>query len=535
MKRLTSLEGFESTVRRYPERVAVVAEDGREVSYRDLADRSAALAAALEARIPGERCAVLAQNHLEVVEAMLAAMRRGRANVQLSNRGAVDELAAAVETTGAAGLIYDSALAETAAALAERCGLETTLGIGGAGDGEPYDDALAAADPTAAPSTPATDPPESATFFTSGTTSAPKGILVNQDQAWLAAVQPALEMSLAARDRALVCTPWYHMVTSEAWIVPHLLVGATLVMQPAFDPVETLEAIEAHGITGLLAVPTQLEALLGAQADVSADLDSLRFIRTGGAIVSEDLIERCRATFDSAELFNTYGLTEGVGNLTFAYPEEQDDHPGTIGKESFLWEVRVVESADPPEKPDPEALVEPGHLGELIGRSLQMTTGYLDRPEATEALFIDDPTGTGEAAVEGVGDSLVAPGHWLRTGDVARVDEDRYPIIVDRVDNMIVSGGENIYPEEVQRALEAHPGVRAAGVVGIPDETWGRLVVAAVVADDGVTEADLEAHCKAGDRLAKFKRPRRYVFVDELPRSATGTLVRGEVVALFGE
>lgn len=511
MERMTSLEGFESTVRRYPDRPALVTLDGRTVTYAELAERSRALAAGLEECLPGERCAVLSQNRVAVVEAMLAAMVRGRANVQLSTRGAVGELASSLQTTGATGLIYDDALADTAEAVAERVDIDLTLGIDGAGRAEPYEALVEAADPDDAPAAPQTEPPESATFFTSGTTSAPKGILVDQEQAWLAGMQPALEMSLTASDRALVCTPWYHMVTSEAWIIPHLFVGATLVIQPAFEPEATLRAIEAHAITGLLAVPTQLEVLVETQRELDADLGSLEYIRTGGAIVPESLVERVDETL-GADLFNTYGLTEGVGNLTFAYPEEQADHPGTIGKSSYLWEVRVVEPADPPEKPDPEALVEPGELGEVIGKSLQMTDEYLDRPEETEALFVEG---------------------WLRTGDVARVDQDRYPVIVDRIDNMIVSGGENVYPEEVQRALEGHPGVREAAVVGVPDETWGEMVAAAVVADDAVTAEDLEAYCVDHDELADFKRPRQYRFVDELPRSATGTLLRGEVLERF--
>ncbi|MFB6352798.1 MAG: class I adenylate-forming enzyme family protein [Halobacteriales archaeon] len=516
MRQLTLLEGFESTVRRYPDRTAVVTPEGRSVTYDELSTRSAALAAALEARIPGERCAVLSRNRLAVVEAMLAAARRGRANVQLATRGAVGELESSMAAADAAGLIYEAALSDTAGELVDRTAPELTLGIDGAGADESYEDALAAAEPGDAPDAPATDPPESATFFTSGTTSAPKGILVDQEQAWLAAMQPALEMSLQASDRALVCGPWYHMVTSEAWMLPHLMVGATLVVQPEFDPEASLRALDDYDITGLLAVPTQLEALLEAQEDHWVDLGSLDYIRTGGAIVPESLIDRCRETFDAA-IYNTYGLTEGVGNLTFAYPEEQADHPGTIGKSSFLWELRVVEAADPPAKPDPTATVTPGELGEIIGRSLQMTDGYLDRPEATEALFIDDPAG---------GDA------WLRTGDVARVDEDRYPVIVDRIDNMIVSGGENVYPAEVERALEGHPGVREAAVVGVPDETWGEMVAAAVVAADGTAE-ELEAYCVDHDELADFKRPRQYRFVDELPRTATGTLQRGEVLEWF--
>ena len=523
MRRLTYLEGFRSVVRRYPDRTAAITADGRSYTYRELDERSDALAAAMEARLPGERCAVLSLNDVAVVEAMLASMKRGRANVQLSTRGAAGELAATMDTADAAGLMYHAALGETAAAIVDRRDPDVVVEIGGDGEGvdgaEAYDDVVAGADPEDAPAEPATDPPESAVFFTSGTTSAPKAILVDGRQAWLAANQPALEMSLTASDRALVCSPWYHMVTSEAWILPHLLVGATLVIQPTFDPEQSLELVDEHDVTGMLAVPTQLETFLRVQDEVGADVSALSYIRTGGAVVPDSLIEQVRERFTEG-VFNTYGLTEGVGNLAFAYPEDQLDHPGTIGKGSYLWNLRVVEPADPPEKPDPEALVEPGESGEIIGRSLQMTPEYIDNPAETEALFVDDPGGD-------------PADRWLRTGDVATVDEDGYLVVIDRVDNMIVSGGENVYPEEVQHALKDHPGVVDAGVVGLPDEEWGHVVAAAVAAADDVTEEDLDEHCLSHDTLARFKRPRRYVFVDELPRTATGTLVRGEVVDMF--
>ena len=520
MRRLTYLEGFRSSVRRYPDAVAVVDVDGREVTYAELDDRTDALATALDARLGDGRCGGLAENRLALVELMLASMKRGRASVQLSTRGAVGELVGTNETARGRGLIYDEATAEKAAELAERVDLDALVGVGeaaGAIDGaERYEDVVAGADPGDVPGEPATDPGEYAVHFTSGTTGEPKAVLSDQEQAWLGANQPALEMSLTASDRALVCTPWYHGVTCFTWILSHLLVGGTLVLQRSFEPAESLRLMEEHAITGLLAVPTQLEALLRAQDDVGADLDALSYVRTGGAVVPDSLIRRVQDRFTEG-VFNTYGQTEAVINLSFAYPEEQEAHPGSIGKGTFAWELRAVEVVDPPEKPDPAATVDPGEVGEIIARGPRMIDGYLDRPELSEAIFVEDADGD----------------RWLRTGDVARVDEDRHLVVVDRVDNMILSGGENVYPEEVQRALKDHPGVVDAGVVGLPDETWGQVVAAAVQTEGDVTEEDLEEHCLAHDVHSDFKRPRRYVFVDEIPRTATGTLVRGEVEDMF--
>jgi len=295
-------------------------------------------------------------------------------------------------------------------------------------------------------------------------------------------------------------------------------VGATLVLQRSFDPPESLRLMADHAITGLLAVPTQLETLLRAQDDVGADLEALSYVRTGGAVVPDTLIESVRERFTEG-VFNTYGQTEAVVNLSFAYPDEQADHPGTIGKGTFAWALRVVETADPPDSPDPEAVVAPGEAGEIIAQGPLMIDGYLGEPDAADDLFV---TGSGGPT-----------DRWLRTGDVARVDDDGYLVVIDRVDNMLVSGGENVYPEEVQRALKDHPAVLDAGVVGLPDEVWGQVVAAAVVARPDVSEETLDQHCRDHDTLADFKRPRRYVFVEAIPRTATGSLVRNEIAALF--
>jgi len=520
MRRLTYLEAFRSTVRRYPGEVAIVTPDDRAVTYRELDERTDALAAALDARLGDGRCAGLAQNRLEAIELMLASIKRGRASVQLPTRGAVGELVSNCETAEARGLLFDSATAETAGALLERIDVDAAVGVGDAAaaieGAEGYDDLLEDADPADVPVTPATDPGEYAIHFTSGTTGEPKAVLSDLAQTWVAANQPALEMSLTASDRALVCTPWYHGVTCFTWVLAHMLVGATLVLQRTFEPPESLRLMETHEITGLLAVPTQLDALLEAQDDVGADLSALSYIRTGGAVVPDTLISDVRERFTDG-VFNTYGQTEAVINLSFAYPEEQDDHPGTIGNGTFTWDVRVVEAVDPDEDPDPAAVVDPGDAGEILAQGPMMIDGYVGRPEASEDVFVEDAAGE----------------RWLRTGDVASVDEDGYLVVIDRVDNMIVSGGENVYPEEVQRALRDHPRVRDAGVVGLPDERWGQMVAAAVVAEAGVTEEDLDQHCRDHDTLPDFKRPRRYAFVDQLPRTATGTLVRDEVEAQF--
>ncbi|MGQ4557687.1 AMP-binding protein, partial [Halobellus sp. GM3] len=462
-----------------------------------------------------ERCAVLAINHVAAIESMWAGNERGLATVQLSYRATVGELVDMASTGGAAALVFDDANAEEALELLDRGSFDAAIHAGDReidrDDVESYEAVLADASPETAAEHPAGE--ECGILYTSGTTSVPKAVPFDQEQLWYGAVQGVMEHGIDETDVALCTSPWYHMVTTDAWLYPHFVAGATVVLHSAFDPEEALELIEGHDVSGLLAVPTQLNALNDVQREAATpyDTDSLSYIRTGGAIVTESLVEETHDHL-SEHLYNTYGMTEAGPNLTFAHPDVQEGRPGSIGKESFTWEIRVVESVPLSEDPDPDATVDAGERGEIIARGPGMSHGYIDNEEATAKSYFDG---------------------WLRTRDVARIDEDDYLTIVDRVDNMIVSGGENIYPAEVERVLENHPDVSEACVFGLDDEQWGQVVTAVVVAEEGVevTEADLDEYCLQHDGLADFKRPREYAITeDALPRTDTGTIMREDLV-----
>ncbi|MFA1611685.1 class I adenylate-forming enzyme family protein [Halobellus rubicundus] len=505
---MEDLRVFRRVVDRYGDRTALVTADATTRTYGELGRRTDALASALDARIGDARTASLLRNGPAAIEMMLAAQKRGRANAQLSFRGAAGELDRMVRTAEAEALVYDAANAEMAEAVLDRSDLDVALYVGDDAPDRPEVESYEAAVESADADYDAVEDPDAETgvLYTSGSTSEPKAILEDQRRVWLASSQAVMEMRLGPDDVALVTTPWYHDVTTVAWIYPHLQVGATLVLQPEFAPPETMRLLDEHDVTGLLAVPAQLEALLDADSEGDYDLSSLSYVRTGGAVVSPSLVERVRERMTEG-VHNTYGLTEGIANLTHAYPTEQLESPGTVGNASFNWDLRVVEAAEPDETPDPTATVDRGETGELIGRG-PFADGYLNSPEAEARLFVD--------------------GEWLRTMDVAHVDEHGRLHIVDRVDNMLVSGGENIYPQEVELALADHPAVREVAVVGVPDEEWGERVGAVVVGD--VDPDALDEYCRDHDDLADFKRPRSYVVTDDpLPRSDTGTLLRSEV------
>lgn len=506
------LDAFRRTVRVHGADTAIVTDDGRLFTYAEFDDRSTRFAHALADRVADGPVAVLAQNSPAAMESMIAGHKRGVPTVQLPFRGKPGELVPMTESAGATALLFDDANADTAEQVLDQgefdVALHATSGGSPLADAEDYEGTLAAAsaDPLSNPAPGAT----TNVFYTSGTTNRPKGVAFDGEQMWLGAYQGVMEHGIQETDTAIVTTPWYHMVTSDAWLYPHWLAGATTVLHGSFEPTEVLELVEEHEATGLLAVPTQLNVLNGAQEANDYDVDSLRYIRTGGAVVTEELVERTTDLLCEG-LYNTYGMTEGGPNLTFAHPSVQDEHPGTVGKESFSWELRVVETAPLDKHPDPDATVSPGGRGEIIARGPGVPDGYLDNPEAESKTFFDE---------------------WLRTRDVARVDEDGYLYVIDRVDNMFISGGENIYPAQVERTLADHPAVTEALVFGLEDEHWGQQVTAVAVAEGAVTADDLDEFCTAHDELANYKRPREYAIRTEpLPRTDTGTVERERVIA----
>lgn len=507
---MEAVRTFKRATRRFPDRTAIKTRSGVEYTYSKLDARSDSLAAALDSRLGQGRCASLLSNGSAAIEMMIAAQKRGQANAQLSFRGAPSELVHMVEAADAQGLVFDDANVESAIELLERVDMKAAVHIGDADldtsvNVESYKDIVNQTDNDYSIDLNNLDSSaESAILYTSGSTGKPKAVLQDQERAWVASSQSIMEMSISPDDTILTITPWYHDVTTVTNILPALQAGATLVPYASFDPVAGLEAIENHQITIVLLVPTQLDAIVEEYMKEDYDISSLRVVRTGGAAVSPELVERTRKHF-AACIHNTYGLTEGFANLTHAYPYEQADNPGTMGNLSFAWEdVRVVEPVEPEEIPDPDAVVNQGEIGEIIAKG-PCADGYLNRSD--ENLLVND---------------------WLRTGDLARVNDADGLHFVDRNDNMIVSGGENIYPQEVELTLQEYEKVEDVVVIGVAHEHWGKQVGAVVRGD--ADEAELDTYCQNHEDLADFKRPRKYVFTNkELPRSDTGTLLRERI------
>jgi fatty-acyl-CoA synthase len=452
---------------------------------------------------PGDRVGFLLPNSVAFVVGHFTVQKLGAVSVPLNYRLSADEITYILENAEVGYFLYDAAFAELGAASADAAGIDSLV----VGEGA-FDDLLDH-DRADVP-TPAGRHDHSFIAYTSGSTGTPKGVPHTHDDVILGAAQVVQEMSISRDDRALHIAPLFHVVGLNCFFNPHWFEGATNVLQRQFDPEGALELIERHGATGTLGVPAQIRALLRVDAIDAYDLSSLEYIRTGGDPISQQTIEAAQSAFDVA-FYNTYGLTETQQNVTVYTPDDPEDRKTSVGKASYFWEVRVVDAAEPAET-DPRAVVDRPGRGMVLIDGPMVTEGYLNQPDATEAAFVDG---------------------WLYTGDIAEIDADGFITIVDRIDNMIKSGGENVYPQAVEDVLGDHDGVLDCGVFGTPSEDWGEAVTAAVVAEDAVTEAALDVYLRETDRLADFKRPRRYVFVDEIPRNpGSGSIRRGQLEAL---
>ncbi|WP_017755164.1 fatty acid--CoA ligase [Calidifontibacillus oryziterrae] len=341
-----------------------------------------------------------------------------------------------------------------------------------------------------------------AIMYTSGTTGRPKGVMhrhrdmVEQSMVLINATK------VSDKDRGLVTAPMFHCAELHCAFLPRVHSGATNIILHHFDAGKVLELIEKEKITKFFAAPTMWNMILQEQLE-NYDIRSLQFGLYGAAPMAPALVYACQDKL-GVKLVQAYGMTEMGPAITFLLEDEQISKAGAAGKAILNHEVRVVRPNESgPSEPDD--ICAPYERGEVIVKGPSMMIGYYNREEATE-----------KSMYKG----------WYHSGDIGYVDEDGYLFIADRVDDMIISGGENIYPREVEDILYEHPGILDVAVLGQPDEKWGEKVVAFVVKKDNinVSEAELDKLCKESTKLADYKRPRQYIFVDVLPRNASGKI-----------
>ena len=482
------------------------------LTYRDLRDRVAALAGGLQAFgvRRGDRVAVLSINRAEYIEVIFAAARIGAIVAPLNWRLTAAELAFQVGDSEPAILFVDPELGPLAEALRkqpEARTLETFVAFSDPAGPLPWARPYAelSEQKAAMPSGRFDDP--LLILYTSGTTGRPKGAVLTQAAQFWNSINISTAVSLTAADVTLNLLPMFHSGGVGLIVLPSLHLGATAVLQRKFDPEETVQLISAHDVTAMFGVPSIYRMLLQTDAFQKADLRRVRF-SCGGAPCPLTIIEAFR---DRGLLFQQgYGLTETAPTCTLIPAADAFRKAGSAGKAALHVEVRVVD--------EDGRDVRPGEIGEVWTRGPNLFSGYWKRPEATAEVFAPP--------AEGPRDASGYAGWWFRTGDLASIDDEGFIYIVDRKKDMIISGGENIYPAEVEDVLYRHPAIADVAVIGVADDRWGEVPKAVVVLAPGLTLTyeDLKAFCEG--RLARYKVPKSMAVTDILPRNAAGKVLK---------
>jgi fatty-acyl-CoA synthase len=486
-----------------PQRTALVYED-QSVTYAELDRHVSRAAHALRALgvNHGDRVAYLDLNHPRFFVTMFAAARLGAIFVPLNFRLTAPELSFIVNDAGVHTLVHDEMFAPVIDQIRDEIGVRNLVctvprdGVRG------WEEVLHDQRDSGLDSQVATDE-VAVIMYTSGTTGRPKGAMLTHGNFLWNDINALLGYDTLADDRTLVVAPLFHIGGLNVTPLTAFLKGATVVLERSFDPTRVLELIPRHRITTMFGVPAMFLFMSQHPAFPTADLSSVRSFICGGAPVPEALI---RLYGDRGITFaQGYGLTETAPFASIVPVDRALDKIGSAGVPPFFTDVACVDDRDQP--------VPAGERGEVVVRGPNVMKGYWNRPEATAEVMRNG---------------------WFHTGDVGVMDDEGYLYIVDRKKDMIISGGENVYPAEVEDAIYKHPDVAEVAVIGMADQRWGETVCAIVVARPGTAPTERDIVDFVQDKLARYKQPRTVVFTDVLPRNPAGKVLKFELRERFG-
>jgi len=506
-------QGLHRAIQSRPNDIAVRGP-GQSLTFGQLADRVARLAGALQqlGLKDGERVALLSLNAVRYIEYDLAVPWAGGVLNPVNTRWSPAEILYSFDDSGTAILIVDETFKALGPQLARDAA--TIRHVIYAGDGETpegmldYETLIAQSAPV--PDAHRNGDDLAGIFYTGGTTGFPKGVMLSHNNLCICAMS-SLALGRSGRDAVyLHVMPMFHLA-DFAVTTSLLLSGGSHVVLPGFSPQQTAETIAHERVNEIMLAPTLIQMLVdwieqNPEASGKLDLTCLKRLTYGASPISQTLLRRAQATFPGIELFQGYGMTELSPVATTLGPEDhteeafQSGRMKSAGKPALCAQVKIV---DPQDDELPR-----GQIGEIAVRGPHVMLGYWNKPEATA-----------EALRNG----------WMHTGDMGYMDEAGYVYVVDRLKDMIISGGENVYSAEVENALASHPAVAQSAVIGIPSQKWGEAVHAVVVLKPGVTATaeSIQAHCK--ERIAGYKCPRSVEFRDALPVSGVGKVLKTEL------
>jgi len=496
--------------RRVPGRIALVdLHRNREITYGELAERVRSLAWSMRERYgvgAGDRVAVLSRNDTRVFEVVYACALLGAIAVPLNWRLTVAELTAVTGDAEPRLLIHESWAADPAGEVTEGAGVPASIGWASE-DGGPdgYEELATMAVPDGWAPEDVDDDATWTIIYTSGTTGLPKGVQATHAGVLASMLGILVAHGVTAASRCLTVLPTFHVAGLNLFANPALYAGGTVVVARTFDPAQTLALLtdDVAPVTHFCGVPANYRFMEELPGFAAARLRPFVAV-VGGAPVPSSLVESWAAR--GIALTTVFGITEAGACVTAMPPGRELSHNGTIGLPLLYARCRVRTVDDRP--------AQPGETGELQISGSLVTPGYWRNPDATADAFTEDG--------------------WLRTGDAAQQTHEGYLVLVDRWKDMFISGGENVYPAEVENVLHAHDGVSQAAVVGAAHPRWGEAGIAFVVLAPGATTSpdELLDWCRA--RLARYKVPVRIVLTDELPRNATGKVLKGPLRAAAG-
>lgn len=499
----------------HPDSTALIEQDTEDTrTYEELDRRSNRIARTLsESGIEqGDRVGGLFRNSIEFFELFFATAKLGAIAVPLNHRLAVPELAYLVDDSDPSLFIFEGVFdskieqlqergtlddrslyriavpdAETQTDIDESASFETLL----SGDAAPVEI------PDHEPDHPIT------ILYTSGSTGRPKGVPLSHKNFFLSSVGYITDVGLTSEETTLTSSPVFHVGGLNILTLPLLQAGGRVILQREFIPEETWEVMARYNVTKMFTIPTMLNMMIEVDGWQEYDLDSFELMISGGEAITADQKEALREI--DVPLVAAYGLTETTDGTLFLRPEYSMEKGPKCNGKTFTHVDAMVVDEDGNELP-------PGEKGELVHRGGVVADHYWNRPEETEKAWQHG---------------------WFYTGDIAERDDDGFFFIYGRKDNMIITGGENVYPSEVEEALYSHDDILATVVFGQESEKWGEKVVAVISTDNEDLSAD-DMDEFLDDRLANFKQPKEYIFTDELPKSGSGKLKRQEIVVTYG-